>query len=259
MILIGIIFLIPALWLVLAAFNTRANMSIQIPDEWSLENFLEIFRDSSMMRGFANSLIIAASVTAITDVVAVMAAYPLSRFRPRWGHRVTLALLFLNSLPASAMMISQYTMLVNFHQINSTIGIILLMSAGATPYAIWMIKNFMDTVSVDLEEAAWVDGASKAQATIHILIPLMLPGFLTVTIYNFIGAWGNFYIPFIMLSDPDKYPASVNIYSLFGMHGEVLYGQVAAYAILYILPILILYYLAQDRMSQGFSMGGATK
>lgn len=259
LILVGVLFLLPALWLVLSTFNRTADMTIRWPREWTLENLKAILERKEMLQGFGNSMIIAGSVTIIIDLVAVMAAYPLSRFKTKWGPRVSLGLLFMTALPASAMMISTYKLLVSFHMIDSLAGVILLMSAGGTPYAIWMMKNFMDTVSVDLEEAAWIDGASRAQATIHVLIPLMLPGFITVTTYNFISAWGNFYTPFIMLTTTSKMPASVNIYRLYGLHGEVIYGQVAAYSILYILPIFILYYFSQDHMSKGFSMGGAAK
>ena len=259
LILVGVLFLLPALWLVLSTFNRTADMTIRWPREWTLENLKAILERKEMLQGFGNSMIIAGSVTIIIDLVAVMAAYPLSRFKTKWGSWVSLGLLFMTALPASAMMISTYKLLVNFHMIDSLAGVILLMSAGGTPYAIWMMKNFMDTVSVDLEEAAWIDGASRAQATIHVLIPLMLPGFITVTTYNFISAWGNFYTPFIMLTTTSKMPASVNIYRLYGLHGEVIYGQVAAYSILYIIPIFVLYYFSQDHMSKGFSMGGAAK
>ena len=259
LILVGVLFLLPALWLVLSTFNRTADMTIRWPREWTLENLKAILERKEMLQGFGNSMIIAGSVTIIIDLVAVMAAYPLSRFKTKWGSRGSLGLLFMTALPASAMMISTYKLLVNFHMIDSLAGVILLMSAGGTPYAIWMMKNFMDTVSVDLEEAAWIDGASRAQATIHVLIPLMLPGFITVTTYNFISAWGNFYTPFIMLTTTSKMPASVNIYRLYGLHGEVIYGQVAAYSILYIIPIFVLYYFSQDHMSKGFSMGGAAK
>ena len=259
LILVGVLFLLPALWLVLSTFNRTADMTIRWPREWTLENLKAILERKEMLQGFGNSMIIAGSVTIIIDLVAVMAAYPLSRFKTKWGSRVSLGLLFMTALPASAMMISTYKLLVNFHMIDSLAGVILLMSAGGTPYAIWMMKNFMDTVSVDLEEAAWIDGASRAQATIHVLIPLMLPGFITVTTYNFISAWGTFYTPFIMLTTTSKMPASVNIYRLYGLHGEVIYGQVAAYSILYIIPIFVLYYFSQDHMSKGFSMGGAAK
>ncbi|MGI6019137.1 MAG: carbohydrate ABC transporter permease [Marvinbryantia sp.] len=259
LIMIGIAFAIPAIWLFLAAFDPEASLAIRLPETWTLENFKFILQKEGMLKGFLNSVIIASCTTLIIDVVSIMAAYPLSRYKTKTATNVSLGLLFLTSLPASAMMLSTYKLLVNFRQIDSMFGLIMVMAAGSTPYAIWMMKNFMDTVSVELEEAAWVDGATKLQALRKVLLPLILPGFITVTTYNFIGAWGNFYLPFLTLMSADKFPASVNIYRLYDVHGEVIYGQVAAYALLYIIPIFILYHFSQDNMSQGFSMGGATK
>lgn len=259
LIFIGIVFALPALWLFLAAFDPVATLAVKLPEYFTLENFKSILEKKVMIQGFVNSLIIACSVTLIIDVVAILAAYPLSRYKSKAATNTTLGLLFLTSLPAAAMMLSTYKLLVKFHQIDNIFGLIMVMAAGGTPYAIWMFKNFIDGVSIDLEEAAWIDGCTKMQAIRKILLPLMIPGFITVTTYNFIGAWGNFYLPFLTIMSSEKYPASVNIYRLYGVHGEVSYGQVAAYAILYIIPIFVLYYFSQDNMSQGFSMGGATK
>lgn len=259
LILIGIVFALPALWLFLAAFDPIATLAVKLPEYLTLENFKTILEKKVMLQGFLNSFIIACSVTLIIDVVAILAAYPLSRYKSKAATNTTLGLLFLTSLPASAMMLSTYKLLIKFHQIDNIPGLIMVMAAGGTPYAIWMFKNFIDGVSIDLEEAAWIDGCTKMQAIRKIMLPLMIPGFITVTTYNFIGAWGNFYLPFLTIMSSEKYPASVNIYRLYGVHGEVNYGQIAAYAILYIIPIFVLYHFSQDNMSQGFSMGGATK
>lgn len=259
LIIIGISFAIPALWLILAAFNRTASLSIELPHPWTLENFKAIFSKSYTLVGFRNSLVIALAVTAITDVTSLLAAYPLSRFKLKAGNKISLLLLFLTALPQTALMLSSYQLAIKLHIIDSLIGIILMMAAMNIPYSIWMMKNFLDSISVELEEAAWVDGASKMQTILHIIVPLMMPGFFTVTTWNFVSAWGNFYTPFILLQSEGKFPASVNIYRLYGLNGEVIFGQVAAYSILYIIPILVLYYFSQDYMSKGFGMSGAMK
>ena len=263
LVIIGLLCLMPLWYVLCVSLSAKDAVNAGLVSFWpvgfNVDSYKKIVSEGAFFRAFWNSICRVVLGTLVSLGCILMAAYPLSRFKTKWGSRVSLGLLFMTALPASAMMISTYKLLVNFHMIDSLAGVILLMSAGGTPYAIWMMKNFMDTVSVDLEEAAWIDGASRAQATIHVLIPLMLPGFITVTTYNFISAWGNFYTPFIMLTTTSKMPASVNIYRLYGLHGEVIYGQVAAYSILYIIPIFVLYYFSQDHMSKGFSMGGAAK
>lgn len=122
-----------------------------------------------------------------------------------------------------------------------------------------MMKNFLDGVSVELEEAAWIDGASPFQSVRYVILPLMLPGLFTVSMFTFIGSWGNFFVPLILLQSTENIPASVNIYRFFGEKGTVLYGQLAAYSIVYMIPVFVLYFLSQNYMSKGFAMTGATK
>lgn len=141
---------------------------------------------------------------------------------------------------------------------DKVIGIILFMTASSLPYAIWMMKNFMDSVPKSLEEAAWVDGASRLQGIRRVIMPLMLPGIFTIAIYTFSGCWGNFFVPFILLASSEKYPASIMLYQFFSQH-SVAYGALAAYSILYTLPSIILYIITQRWMSQGFSLSGADK
>lgn len=121
------------------------------------------------------------------------------------------------------------------------------------------MKNFMDSVPLELEEAAWVDGASVFAAIRKVITPVMLPGIFTVAIYTFSGSWGNFFVPYILISSAEKYPASVMLYQFFGNHGMIAYGPLAAYSVLYAAPSILLYIISQKYMSKGFSMQGAAK
>jgi len=151
-----------------------------------------------------------------------------------------------------------YRLFVTLRLMDNLFGVILFMTASSLPYGIWMMKNFMDTVPIELEEAAWVDGANTAQSIIHVVMPLMLPGLCTIAIFTFSGSWGNFFVPYILLQSADKYPASVRLYQYFGQHG-VNYGELAAYSLLYALPSILLYAISQSFMSKGFGLAGGMK
>ena len=129
---------------------------------------------------------------------------------------------------------------------------------GATNLVTGIATAFMDSVPVSLEEAAWIDGCSRFQGVFKVILPLMLPGVCTVGIYTFSGCWGNFFVPFILLSASEKYPASVMLYQFFSQH-SVAYGELAAYSVIYTLPSIILYVITQKWMSKGFSLSGADK
>ncbi|HEV2655112.1 MAG TPA: carbohydrate ABC transporter permease, partial [Ktedonobacteraceae bacterium] len=127
--------------------------------------------------------------------------------------------------------------------------------ASALPFCIWLMKNFLDTVPFELEEAAWIDGASTFDTLRHIVLPLAAPGIAVVGVWSFLGAWTNFFVPLIILQSQNLLPASVNIYTFFGSYGQVNYGQLAAYALLYALPAVALYTLVSRFFVKGITGG----
>ena len=259
LIMIGVTFLIPLLWVIVASLDVSATTAINFSNPLSLDNYKEVISDVKNRQSFLQSGIISLTQTSIVLICSMLAAYPLSRFELKNGQKITMGLLFLTSIPITAVMVPVYQMFIMMKLIDSTMGTIIFLSTAALPYGIWMMKNFFDGVPVELEEAAWTDGASAIKCIIKIIIPLMLPGVFTVAMFTFIGSWGNFFVPFILLQSANKIPAAVNIYRFFGNHGAVLYGQLAAYSIMYMMPIFMLYAFAQKYMSQGFSMSGAAK
>ena len=168
-------------------------------------------------------------------------------------------ILFMTALPMIAVIVPVYKMFLKIGLLDSIPGVILYLSASALPYGIWLMKNFMDAIPVELEEAAWVDGATTMQSIRKIVSPLMFPGICVVFIYTFSGSWVNFFIPYILLSSADKQPAAVLLYQFFGQHGSISYGPLAAFSVIYALPSIILYILSQNYMSKGFTMSGAAK
>lgn len=256
---IGACFLLPLLWLLFSAFDLSATQSFKIPQKMSVDNFRAVLEDARNRQSFANSAVISIFQTAIVLMCSILAAYPLSRYELKYGEKITMTMLFMTSIPVTAVMVPVYQLFINMKLVDTTMGTIIFLSASALPYGIWMMKNFLDNVPIELEEAAWTDGASAVTSIRKVIIPLMLPGIFTVGMFTFIGSWGNFFVPFILLQSTEKIPAAINIYRFFGQYGEVIYGQLAAYSIMYMLPAFVFYGLAQKYMSQGFSMGGAAK
>ena len=165
----------------------------------------------------------------------------------------------MTSLPMIAVIVPVYKIFVRFHLLDSIPGVILYLTASGIPYGVWMMKNFMDGIPKSLEEAAFVDGADSVQSMLHVVAPLMFSGICVVFIYSFSGAWGNFFIPYILLNSEAKQPASVILFQYFGKHGAIEYGALSAYSLLYSLPAIFLYILSQKVMSKGFTMNGGDK
>ena len=259
LIVIAVLFALPLVWLLQASFDFNASPMIRFPEEPTLKNYFNVLTDPGNILGFWNSLVISVGTSVVTVASALLAAYPLSRYKLRGKAKFMYVILFMTSLPINAILVPVFKLFVNFGIQDSNVSIILFLAATNLPYAIWMTKNFMDSVPVSLEEAAKVDGANTMTALTRIILPLMKPGIFTVLIYVFTGVWGNFFVPFILLQSPDKFPAAIRIYQFFQTGGLIDYGNLVAYSVLYMVPCVVLYAFAQKYMSQGFALGGADK
>ncbi|MFD9326846.1 MULTISPECIES: carbohydrate ABC transporter permease [unclassified Streptomyces] len=252
-------FALPLVWVVLSSLDPHAGLKVQAPDGLTLDNFDAVLTPDITFTPLLNSLILCGGGTLLTVVCSTLAAYPLSRFRSRLNRPFLLTILFATSLPITAIMVPVYALFVQVNLIDTVQGTIFFFAASQLPFAIWLMKNFMDGVPKELEEAAWTDGASSLQSLVRIVLPLMGPGVAVVTVFSFVMMWGNFFVPFMLLLTPDQMPASVSINEFFGNRGTVVYGQLAAFSIIYSTPVILLYVLVARRLGGGFALGGAVK
>ncbi|MEU6593290.1 carbohydrate ABC transporter permease [Streptomyces sp. NPDC046881] len=252
-------FVLPLAWVLLSAVDPHAGLRVRVPDGVTLDNFRAVLTPDITYTPLLNSLVLCGGATALTVGCAALAAYPLSRFRSRLNRPFLLTILFATSLPITAVMVPVYALFVRVNLIDTLQGTVFFFAASQLPFAIWLMKNFMDGVPRELEEAAWTDGASAAQSLLRIVLPLMGPGLAVVTVFSFVMMWGNFFVPFMLLLTPDRMPASVSINDFFGNRGMVAYGQLAAFSVLYSTPVILLYVLVARRLGGGFALGGAVK
>ncbi len=259
LLMVAALFIWPWLWLIFASLDANAPLTVKIPDRFTLDNFSQVLSKGSNYRSFLNSFIIAFLQSTLVVILSILAAYPLSRYRIKRKGTIMYSLLFLTGLPITAIMVPVYMVFFQLKIINSLLSTTLFLAATALPYSIWMMKNFLDDVPITLEEAAWIDGAGALQTIRHIIFPSILPGIMVVFIFTFSGSWGNFFVPFILINSAEKMPAAVAIYQFFGAYGSVQFGQLAAFSLLYTLPIAGLYIISQRFLSNGFTLGGAIK
>jgi len=259
LVVVGVSFLLPLVWLVFAAFDPNASYQTQIPQTVTLDNFAAVLTPELTFIPMLNSLIISVGTATVTIVAALLAAYPLSRYQSRFNKPFMYTVLFGTSLPITAIMVPVYLLFVQMNLLDSVPGTIFFMAASALPIAIFMTKNFMDSVPISLEEAAWMDGASAMRALGSIVVPLMRPGIAVVAIFVFFQAWGNFFVPFILLLSPSKQPAAISIYTFFGQYGSIAYGELAAFSLIYAVPVMVLYVVVSRGIGGSFALAGAVK
>jgi multiple sugar transport system permease protein len=259
LLLMGACFLLPLVWLVLGSLDPAAGHGTKVPQQPALDNFAAVLTPELLFRPLWNSLLLSVGTGGVTLAAAVLAAYPLSRYRSRFNTPFMYGILFGTCLPVTAIMVPVYGLFVQLQLLDSLPATVLFLSATSLPMAIWMTRNFMDAVPLALEEAAWVDGASRMAGLRSIVLPLMGPGLGVVFIFVFIQAWGNFFVPFVLLLSEANQPAAVSIFSFFGQHGAVAYGQLAAFSILYSIPVLALYVIVARGGGSSLALSGAVR
>ncbi|MDA2814659.1 carbohydrate ABC transporter permease [Nocardiopsis sp. RSe5-2] len=251
-------FVLPALWLV-AAFDSEAASRARLPREPTLDHFAAVATPDTLFVPLANSLWMCGGAALVTVVASVLAAYPLSRFQLRFGRPFLYTVLFATGLPITAIMVPVYSLFSRIGMVDSRWGVMLFLAAAGMPFGIWLTKSFLDGIPVELEEAAWADGATARQSLLRVVVPLALPGLSVVGVFTLVLAWGNFFVPFVLLQTPERLPAAVRIYTFFGQYGSMDYGPLAAYSLLYTLPVVLLYAAVARLLGGGFSLGGAMK
>lgn len=259
LVLVGIFFIAPLLWIILASFEPAAAVAVPAPLVLSFSNFAKVLNWSTTFQPLINSAILSGGTAILTVVTALFAAYPLSRYHLRFRKPFLYTIVFTTGLPLTAILVPVYSLFARFSLVDDVPAVILFMTATSLPFGIWLMKGFMDGVPIDLEQAAWVDGASWLGSLRRVVAPLMMPGIMVITIFTFVSQWGNFFVPFILLQTQSKYPAAVSIYTFFSQYGLVDYGQLAAFSIIYTLPALGLWVLAARFLRGTYTFAGAVK
>jgi multiple sugar transport system permease protein len=257
LIVLGAAFLVPLLWLVFASFDKTATASLRLPN-LSLIHYKHELTGTNL-KPFWNSFYIAAVSTVVTTVVALFAGYALSRRHIPFKRTFMLVVLFMSGLPVTILLVPTYQLFVRFNWLDSKFYTALFIAATSLPFAIWLIKNFIDQVPIELEEAAQIDGAGNFTTMTRVVVPLALPGIIATSMITFIGAWGAFVIPLVLDSNPADTPGSIAIYQFLTANGQVNFGDLAAYSILFAIPVIAIYLLVSRKLSGAFTFAGGIK
>ncbi len=258
LILLGGFFVLPMLWMLFASLDSNPDWAIRLPSP-TLANYVEVLGRHEALVAFRSSLILAGTTTIVTTVVAVLAAYPLSRLHIPLKRTFMLLVLFAAGLPVSMLIVPVYQLYVTLGWLDSLYTTALFLSATSLPFAIWLMKNFIDAVPLELEHAAAIDGASTWRIVRQVVLPLTVPGIAVTSIYTFINAWGAFIIPFVLNSDPEQQPGPIEIYNFMGSHGLFKFGDLAVFSLLFSVPVIVLYLVMSRYFSGAFNFGGAVR
>lgn len=247
----------PYLWMILTSLKPQAELSVWPLIYWPREATLQHYRDLLARTSFAgslgNSLIIATGASVLGLCVSIPAAYAFSRFRFRGRQGLLTGFLVINMFPVVLLIIPLFLMMRRLGLLDTFFGVILGHSTFAIPFAIWMLTSYFNAIPKDLDEAATIDGATRLQTVLLIILPLVLPGVVTAGIYIFITSW-NEYLFALMLSGQAVRTVTVAL-QLFIGEFTIQWGLLTAGGTLIALPVTLLFLLVQRRLVGGLTAG----
>lgn len=250
-------FALPLLWLVLTPFDRDPALSISLP-QFTLANFRELLDNPYALSALRNSIYLAVGTMAFVVILAALSSYALSRVRlPGRDVLLYVLLLFSSVVTGTAAMVPIFLMMFNLNLIDSRLGVVLVLSGGLLPAAIFILKDFMDATPRSYEESARVYGASSLQVLRHVVVPIARPGLATIAVWTVVQVWGNFLIPFILLRSPEKQPAAVVMYTFYTEGGQPNLPLLSAFSLLYSIPVVLMYLFVSRRY--GFRFHGGIK
>jgi trehalose/maltose transport system permease protein len=264
--LVALIFvyaLFPFLWALRSAFTPESALfrtPVQyIPSHPTLDNFREALKNGEFQHALLNSTIVAGTVTLIALALGALAGYALGRFRFR-GRSLTLYMvLSMTIFPQIAILGALYTTINRLGLYDRLWALIFSYMILVLPLTVWILKSFMRGLPRDLEEAAYIDGASPLQTFFRVMLPLVAPGLVTAGLLAFIAAWNEFLFALSFTQSTDKHTVPVAIFSFTGQSTtssfETPWGQIMAATIIVTVPLITLTLILQRRILAGLTAG----
>lgn len=259
LILVALVVILPVVYIVLMAFNEERSLYIDtiFPTSYSVDAFVRLFTQTDYLLWYGNTLIVGA-MTAVGSVLLVLpTAYALSRLKFKGRKHYLMVFLVLQMFPGTMAMVAYYVLLNMLGLLNSYFGLVIIFSCTAVPGSTFMMKGYFDTIPKSVEEAAILDGATRMQCVVKIILPLARPMVGLICLFGFSAPFGDYMLSKILITDPSKYTLALGTYQSIFSQSTTDYAMFASAAILSALPMAVIYMLLQKVIING--LGGAIK
>lgn len=250
----------PIFWMISTSFKPNYE-AFRVPPRWipvpfTLESYIKQITDrGGFLVFFRNGLIVSASVTIITIILAVLSGYSFSRFRFSGKRAIFLLILATQMFPNVIIVISLYVMYRKLGLLNTYPGLILSLTTFSLPFSIWMIKGFCDTIPKEIEEAAYVDGSSKIGTLTRIVVPIISPGIVAVALFSFLVAWNNLLFSLTLSLRNDMLTIPPGFLLTYVGEFQYRWSDMCAGSTLVTIPVIIVFIFFQKYLVAGLTAG----
>ncbi len=232
-----------------------------IPEHATLDNYKEVLfgdpeknRKSDFFLWIWNSISVVAVTSVISVILAAISAYAFSRFRFPGREAGLVFLLTTQMIPAGMLLLPLFIMIAKLKMINTSLGLIIAYAVTSVPLTIWTLKGYYDTIPVDLEEAALIDGASRVTVFTKIILPLSTPALAIAFLFSFMGGWSEYLVARVVLQKNEIFTWPLGIFT-FAQQFTVSWGQFAAASVLIAIPVMALFLYSSKWLISGLTLG----
>ncbi|MFA6508518.1 MAG: carbohydrate ABC transporter permease [Treponemataceae bacterium] len=258
MIFFLLVVILPFYFMLITSLKFEKNLFIlpiqYIPNPITLQSYVEAWSDSAFFVAFVNSFVVSISVMVFVTVVSMFAGYALSRYTFRGKLVVTLLFLASQMVPQVLLIVPIFLIFKDLKLINTLFSLIITASTATLAYCLILMKGFFSGVSVQLEQAAQIDGCTKVQAVWFVILPLIIPGAVVTGSYAFVSSWNSYIMPLVLTNSPSKYTLPIALNLLIGRY-TVSYTRLAAAGIICLLPAVLMFSYIQKYMVDGLATG----
>jgi N,N'-diacetylchitobiose transport system permease protein len=260
-----VIFVFPVYWMVSTSFqpnNEIRGSDVNFwPENFTLRNYETVLFDpgrTPFLPAAGNSLVITILTVVIALIFAFLASIAVTRFRFASRRAFIITILVVQMIPGEAMIVSVFRVIDGWHLLNTIIGLTVVYVATVLPFTIWTLRGFVNGVPVDLEEAAMIDGCSRAGAFWRVTFPLLAPGLIATGVFGFIQAWNEFIMALVLNARPEMMTLPVWLRTFLVANGTTNWAAIMAGSTLMAIPVVVFFLIVQGRMTSGL-VSGAVK
>jgi multiple sugar transport system permease protein len=254
-----LLIIFPLLWMLLTSFKPEDEVfSVPVkllPEEWTIEYYRTLLQETSFPTYFLNSFIVSTATTLLVVAVATIGAYSIVRFSYRGRALIASGILLSYLLPSVVLIIPLYMMMVEIGLSNTLASLVLAYASFALPFALWLLRSFMAAIPEDLESAAMIDGASRLEAFVDVVLPQALPGIISTMLFTFILAWNEYLFALVLVNADAVRPLTTGVMTMLVSGFNIEWSLLMAASVMMSLPLIVILAFLQSYLVRGFGAG----
>ncbi len=248
---------LPLLWMLYSAFKAPVDLFAYPPrlaGPYTLGNFKRLLVDTGFAVYLKNSIVVAGVTVALDVVIATFGAYSLTRYRYPGKALLANVTLFTYMFAPIMLIIPISLLLKELELTNTHLGLVLAYTAISLPFTLWLLRAFFQSLPVELEHAAWVDGASRFRSLVHVVVPMALPGVIATSVFAFVVVWNDYLFARVILNDRALQTMPVGLQDIYEST-IVDWGLLMAGSVLVTIPAILFFLVVQRFLIRGWGMG----